>query len=281
LVRLFGSRLKLYGWAYLAALIAFALFLSREPSLILTNLGVLVFLVVATMLASVKFSKDLERSTNAQIAALQEISRQEIDAAQRRAENSMEVLKRASDLQLRSLSDQFDQMSSVLASQGRDAAASMAEARRLVEEQRQAREREDARFQEERREREAQASRRYPKLSVGIGERPIALPIYGLVHDFWLAVRVEAPIRTLRVLARSFSSTRNLAGPWLRAARSDLVPPHETWLLKIGGLGVRGVHDSVEIRVEAVNAENERFIASWVWPLQATGWTDVRFERMG
>src|SRR2546425_6463480 len=92
---LMGSRLRLAGLGYMMALGIFAGLLLASPDQLFAILGTLVFTVLATLLAALKFSGDLERSTANQINALRDLSTSELEAAQGRNRESIAALRDA------------------------------------------------------------------------------------------------------------------------------------------------------------------------------------------
>ncbi len=256
-----------------------AVFIYVQASL-LGILGTIVLTAAATMLAALKFSEDLQKSTTDQIAALRDVSRQEVQAAQTRADESAKALRAGLDETLKLFGERFDQQSTLLATVARGSEESRERVMQLLEEQRKAREAEEERFRRDQERLAEEARMKLPGLSIRITERPVVLPIVGKVVDYWLDARNDTPIKTLRVRARSWSAAKNVSGRWLSGTRTNLTVPVEIPLIKIGGLGVRGVHDSIEIDIDVVTGDDARYFGQLVGDLGATNWMRIAFQRV-
>ncbi len=280
-----ASRLRLATLLYLISLGAFLLWLVIVRDDLVAILGTLIFTVAATMLATLKFSEDLRASTAVQIATLRELSRAELDAAQARNRESMESIREGVREQVSVLSDRFERVLSSLASIAQLLAESVKEAEQvrkkqedLFQQQEKARGEAETRRQAVIREREEEAQRRVPRVCARIVERPVA--ILGFIKDFWLEARSENSVKALRIIGRSFSRLRGAYGSWQRWTGQDLVLPGSYFAIKFGSIGVRGVHDTVEVHVEAVNPQDERFVAAFEMPLARSDWIVTDLQRV-
>ena len=276
-----GTKLRLGVSLHAVGLCVFIVYLLIRPDDLVAILGTLVFTVGATLLATLKFSKDLGESTARQVSALRDISKAEVEAAQARSDETDSAMREVSEQQANALADRLDRMIALLEAVSQSSLRSTEEAEKirkqqeeLVREQQRFRLEEEARRQVERAGREKTLMQKRPKVRVRIVEKPLF--IFGFIRDFWLEITNESSLKELRVAGRSLSRTRGMSGTWRQWSTKDLSLPRQLDTLNFGDIGVRGVHDEVEVHVEALNGEDERFAATIRMSLQATlRWTEI------